>query len=94
MESALDPAMSVLFQDFGARAIIQSTGFEHREIKGPCYLPRSAHHPLDEINGVQQRFLRSIGITELEALTEYRLAPLAARRDMAMLWLLHKLNTD
>ena len=47
---------------------------------------------LDEIDRIQRRFLRSIGVTELEALTESRLAPLSARRAMTMPGLLHKVS--
>ena len=52
----------------------------------------AARTTLDELDRVQRRFLRSIGVTELEALTEYRLAPLSARRDIAMLGLLHRVS--
>ena len=45
----------------------------------------AARTTLNAIDQVQRRFLQSIGLTEFEALTEYRLAPLTARRDMAML---------
>ncbi len=45
---------------------------------------------LDAIDRVQRRFLREIGLTELEALEQYRLAPLPVRRDIAMLGLLHR----
>ena len=43
--------------------------------------------PLDD---VQTRFLRALDCTELEALTVYNLAPLAARRDIAMLGVIHR----
>ena len=45
---------------------------------------------LDHIDRVQRRFLRSVGVSELEALTKYKLAPLPAREDMAMLSLLRR----
>ena len=45
---------------------------------------------LDAVDRVQRRFLREIGLTELEALEKFRLAPLPARRDMAMLGLIHR----
>ena len=41
---------------------------------------------------VQRRFLRELGFTELSAFKNFRLAPLNARRDMAMLGALHKVN--
>ena len=50
----------------------------------------AARTTLDLIDRVQRRFLRSVGVSELKALIKYRLAPLPARRDMAMLGLLHR----
>ena len=44
------------------------------------------------IDRVQHRFLREIGLSELEALKDFRLAPLKCRRDMAMLGVLHNIN--
>ena len=44
------------------------------------------------VDRVQGRFLREIGLNELQALTDWKLAPLCSRRDMAMLGALHKLN--
>ena len=43
--------------------------------------------PLDKI---QTRFLREMGMTEVEALFAYNLAPLRSRRDIAMLGLIHR----
>jgi hypothetical protein len=43
--------------------------------------------PLDNVQG---RLLRELGITEKEALLEFNLAPLACRRDIAMLGLVHR----
>lgn len=43
--------------------------------------------PLDRL---QENFLRNAGVTQLEALMVFNLAPLAARRDMAMLGLIHR----
>ncbi len=45
---------------------------------------------LDAIDRVQRRFLREIGLTEIDALLRYKLAPLSARRDIEMLGLLHR----
>ncbi len=46
---------------------------------------------LFQIDRVQLRLLRQLGLTEVEALQRYRLAPLPARRDMAMLAVLHRI---
>ena len=43
--------------------------------------------PLDK---VQDRFLRALDCTELDALMHFNLAPLAARRDIAMLGIVHR----
>ena len=43
--------------------------------------------PLDDL---QRKVLRAVGCTEVEALKHWNLAPLAARRDMAMLGLVHR----
>ena len=45
---------------------------------------------LDTLDRVQTTFLRSIGLTEEEALERYHLAPLSTRRDMAMLGVVHR----
>ncbi len=55
-------------------------------------LYHAAPSTLSRIDRVQTRFLREVGLTELQALRNYRLAPLCSRRDMAMLGLLHKVN--
>ena len=41
---------------------------------------------------VQRRFLRELGVSEAAALSDYRLAPLEFRRDMAMLGAFHKVT--
>ena len=57
-------------------------------------LYHAAPSTLDRIDRVQRRFLRELGLSELEALRDYRLAPLEARRDMGMLGALHKVNLN
>ena len=47
----------------------------------------SALQPLDKL---QERFLREAGVSTFEALMVFNLAPLAARRDVAMLGLIHR----
>ena len=46
------------------------------------------------VDTVQERFLREIGVTQVEALKDYRLAPLSCRKDMGTLGALHKINSD
>ena len=45
---------------------------------------------LDQVDRVQRRFLREVGLTEEQALHHHNLAPLQTRRDMAMLGLIHR----
>ena len=52
----------------------------------------AAPYVLNIIDRVQRRFLRELGFSEVAALNEFRLAPLEARRDMAMLGALHKIT--
>ena len=44
------------------------------------------------IDRVQHRFLRELSISEATALVDFRLAPLATRRCMAILGFLHRIN--
>ena len=45
---------------------------------------------LMRVDKIQKHFLASVGLTELEALCNFRLAPLSSRRDMALLGLIHR----
>ena len=45
---------------------------------------------LEQLDRVQAGFVNRRGLTEVEALVEFRLAPLNCRRDMAMLGVLHR----
>ena len=45
---------------------------------------------LKPLDGLQESFLRKAGVTALEGLMVFNLAPLATRRDMAMLGLIHR----
>ena len=45
---------------------------------------------LSRIDAIQNRFLKDVGIDNVEALVEFHLAPLSTRRDMAMLGLIHR----
>jgi hypothetical protein len=45
---------------------------------------------LCNLDAVQSRFLRKVGVDEITALMEFNLAPLELRRDIAMLGLLHR----
>ena len=45
---------------------------------------------LSRLDAVQSRFLRDIGVDDISALVTFRLAPLATRRDIAMLGLIHR----
>ena len=45
---------------------------------------------LQPLNSLQDRFLRQVGLSPVEALMEFNLAPLATRRDVALLGLIHR----
>ena len=45
---------------------------------------------LEKLDKVQSTFLKEVGLTELEALEKYNLAPLSVRRDVALLGVVHR----
>ena len=45
---------------------------------------------LENLEHVQSKLLEAAGMSQVAALTQFRLAPLAARRDMALLGLIHR----
>jgi len=45
---------------------------------------------LCRLDAVQSRFLRDVGVDDITALVNFRLAPLSTRRDIAMLGLIHR----
>ena len=45
---------------------------------------------LEDLNRIQKRFLKEVGLTAVEALCVHNLAPLQTRRDIAMLGLVHR----
>ena len=54
-------------------------------------LYHAAASVLERIDRVQARFLRQIGVSDVAALVDYRMAPLPSRRDIAMLGMLHRI---
>ena len=42
------------------------------------------------LDGVLTSFLRKVGISEIDAIVNFKLAPLASRRDIAMLGVIHR----
>ena len=50
----------------------------------------AARVDLQKVDQIQERFLRSIGMTAEDALMKFNLAPLRMRRDIAMLGMLHR----
>ena len=45
---------------------------------------------LQKVDAIQDRFLREAGVSTVEALMHFNLAPLSMRRDIAMLGMLHR----
>ena len=58
------------------------------------YRTSAIYHTCDStlmpLDNVQRRLLEHLGVTELEALFDFNLAPLSTRRDIAMLGLIHR----
>ena len=58
------------------------------------YRTAAVYHATDTLlkplNELQDKLLRVVGCTDVEALVHWNLAPLEARRDMAMLGLIHR----
>ena len=45
---------------------------------------------LNRLDNVQSRFLKDAGVSEIDALVDFHLAPLKTRRDIAMLGVIHR----
>ena len=71
--------------------IYKAQVLSYLESKTPAIFHAAPAHQ-NLLERVQRRFLREIGVTEAEALEDFRLAPLASRRCMAMLGLLHRVT--
>ena len=52
----------------------------------------AAPSALQALDDTQTRFLVAIGVSVVEGMVHYNLAPLQSRRDMALLGVLHKIN--
>ena len=59
---------------------------------GTPALHHGAPSVLDCVGRARRRFLREVGLSEEQAPVEYRLAPLGARRQMAMMGLIHRIS--
>ena len=61
------------------------------------YRTAAVYHATDSVlaalDGVQNKLLKVVGCSEVEALLNWKLAPLAMRRDIAMLGLIHRTVT-
>ena len=55
-----------------------------------CAISHAAASVLEPLDLVQTRFLRSLGISPLDALMYFNLAPLNTRRDIAILGVIHR----
>ena len=47
---------------------------------------------MDRLDNLQTHFVKSLGLTEEDAFTNFNLAPLCVRRDIGVLGLLHKIK--
>merc|ERR1712023_28795 len=62
-------------------------GYIESKTSGVYHACKTALYPL---NKVQKNFLDILGVTELDALLKYNLAPSQTRRDLAMIAVIHK----
>ena len=69
--------------------LYKSQVLSYLESGTPAYA-HAARSVLDQLDRVQRRLLRELGLCAEEALEKYNLAPLETRRDIAMLAVLHK----
>ena len=49
-----------------------------------------AQSALQRVDNIQEQFMRSAGLTDIEAICKFRLSPLCSRRDMALLGVIHR----
>ena len=70
------------------------TKYKARVLSYVEYRTSAVYHATDTVleplDRVQTGLLGRLGVPEVEALVEFRLAPLCCRRDMAMLGVLHR----
>ena len=70
------------------------TRYKARVLSYLEYRTAAVYHATDTVieplDRVQTSFLKKLGVEEVTALVEFRLAPLSCRRDMAMLGLIHR----
>ena len=69
--------------------LYKSQGLSYAEYRTSAVYHASNSLP-EQIDKVQDRLLRAGGLSRENALFEFNLAPLNARRDMAMLGLIHR----
>ena len=69
--------------------LYKSQVLSYLESGTPAYA-HAARTVLDQLDRVQRRLLRELGLSSAQALVRYNLAPLETRRDIAMLAVLHK----
>ena len=77
---------------FSVRELIvlyKSHVLSYIEFRTPA-ISHASSSALSTLDNVQHRFLRILGVSEEEALVRFSLAPLASRRDIAILGLIHR----
>ena len=77
------------FKDTELVSLYKTHALSHIEYRTPGVAHASVSI-LSEIDRLQTRFLRDIGISELEGLMVFNLAPLATRRHIALLGVIHR----
>ena len=69
--------------------LYKSHGLSYLEYRTPA-ISHASSSSLLLLDGVQHRFLMALDMSELDALLSFSLAPLAVRRDIAVLGLIHR----
>ena len=69
--------------------LFKSRILSYIEYRTPAIYHACSTH-LGQIDAILKRLLRTFGISEVEALMNFRLAPLQSRRDMGMLGVIHR----
>ena len=78
-----------LYTDSDLVVLYKSHLLSYLEYRTPA-IYHATRAVLCRLDAVQTRFLKDIGVDEVTALLGFHLAPLSARRDMALLGLIHR----
>ena len=78
-----------VFSDAELLGLLKAHVLSFVEYRTPAVY-HAASSNLAPLNAVLSSFLRNVWISEIDALTHFKLAPLSSRRDIAMLGVIHR----